>query len=891
MSQNLSEREVRIQKSNRLREFGVVPYAQRFDKKNMIQDIVTRYGKNVWANNSLPDVDSLIWIDRDNILSHEHLTISAWRLTLLRAHGSLTFAKLMDESGEIQLMFHKKHCHINVTESGVVKETLSEVKNWNWDAMSAYKLIDKLIDVWDFIWVEWVVFYTNKGELTIFVSAFTFLAKAIRPLWDKFHWVAWQEAAYRQRYLDMIHNRDTLERMKLRSKFIKTLREFYHSHGFTEIETPMLNNAASWTAAQPFITHHNDFWVDLFLRIAIEIHQKMATVGMLEKTFEIGKEFRNEWSSPTHLQEFTWLEHYAAYWNYEDNMKFTEQMFDYLFEHIPELSRVVKVEDKQWVVSDVDFSTPWNRLDYVEQVKKDSWIDVSIYTAEDEEALRTLIKEKWFDRQWLEIQSTATMIDYLYKKVTRPKITGPAFIMNYPKTMQPLARVSDTNDNLVEQFQLVVNGWEVLKAYGELVDPIMQQSNFDEQAWALERGDDEATAADDEFVEAMEYWMPPQSWFGMWIDRIIALLTEQKNIRDCILFPLMKPEHGESTGKAKETMLAVAVLNKWANLLPRQEMNTIAHLNAAFWARGWKKLFLQDSLTTWDEKSIKLNIQHAIMIKQTESNEQIKTLIQKAKDQHLEISEFIREMIETSDDEVIVKDILDKKHEDVEHLWVLIYGKKSVIEKLTDWCPLYSWNTTMQQDVIADGEWSYDDYPSIETAEKLADKHLSDTRNHCQQVGNVMKWFAQKLNLSEDEQKRRYVSWLLHDLDRDACGKDGTVHMGEMFVEMMDEIDAPAILINDIRSHYTEKTWIAVDSDIRKYLISIDELSWLINAYSLMRPNGFEAMKRKSLNKKIKDKKFAAWVDRDHVKYCEKYLDIPLNEFALEVSLALFETS
>jgi lysyl-tRNA synthetase, class II len=237
-----------------------------------------------------------------------------------------------------------------------------------------------------------------------------------------------------------------------------------------------------------------------------------------------------------------------VYWNFEDNIRFTEQMFDYFFDHIPEISKKVLIADKDGNEREVDFTTPRQKIDYISQIKLDSGIDVSIYTATDEAKLRTEIKAKGFDWKGIETQATATMIDYLYKKVTRPKIVGPAFIMNYPKTMQPLARQSDKNPNIVEQFQVIVNGWEILKAYSELVDPIIQQANFDEQSGAAQAGDSEATKADDEFVTAMEHGMPPQSGWGMGIDRILAMLTRQTNIRDVIMFPMMK-KNEEVKGK------------------------------------------------------------------------------------------------------------------------------------------------------------------------------------------------------------------------------------------------------------------------------------------------------------------------------------------------------
>lgn len=520
-----SERDVRIAKAQALREMGINPYAQKFDKTSMIGDHLGTYQKN------LADGESSPFRDINDIIAGPVSSIStAGRLTLYRTHGKLSFGKLMDESGEIQLMWHTDACSL-------IWLHLS-LPNW----LTPYKLLEKYIDVGDFLGVRGELFYTHKGELTLFVSEWMLLSKAIRPLGDKFHGIGDdKENAYRQRYLDMIFNRETLERMKLRSTFIKTLREFYRNNWFIELETPILGTSASGAAAQPFITHHNDFDIEMYLRIAPEIALKMATVGGLEKVFEIGKDFRNEGSSPAHHQEFTVAEHYAAYRSYEDNMRFTEQMFDYLFDHIPQLKRKVNIADKEWVVREVDFTTPRPRIDYIAQIKADSWIDVSTYSSHDEERLRADILAKGFTRVGIEKQGVATMIDYLYKKVTRPKIIGPAFIYNYPKAMQPLARSADHNKTIAEQFQCIVNGREILKAYSELVDPLEQQANFDEQLGAIAKGDEEATKGDDDFVRAMEYGMPCQSGRGMGLERILAMLTEQNNIRDVILFPMVKP--------------------------------------------------------------------------------------------------------------------------------------------------------------------------------------------------------------------------------------------------------------------------------------------------------------------------------------------------------------
>lgn len=516
----LSEYEVRKQKAETLRSLGIVPYAPKFDKKSMISALLEK------KDEKFRDVEEIIASAKDQYKT-------AGRVTLFRSHGKLSFGKLLDESGEIQLMFHRDVCQIN--KDGELTSQIGE--------MSAYKLFEKLVDVGDFVWVEGELFVTHKGELTLFVTHYTFLTKAIQPLGDKFHGIGEdQERAYRQRYLDMIFNNDSLERMKLRSQFLRTLREFYWENGFMEIETPILGHSASGAAARPFMTHHNDFDIDMYLRISPETSLKKATVGMLEKVFEVAKDFRNEWSDPSHHQEFTAIEHYAAYWNHEDNMEFTEKMFDYIFDHIPELNKSINVTDKQWVTKTVSFQTPWQRINYVDQIKADSGIDVGSYQEGDDDKLRADIQAAGHKWEGIEKQGLITMIDYLYKKVTRPKIVGPAFIVNYPQLMQPLARTNDYDKNIVEQWQLLINGWEVIKAYSELVDPVEQQANFDRQSAALAAGDEEATAGDPEFVEAMEYGMPPQSWWGMGIDRIFALLTEQANIRDVILFPMMKPE-------------------------------------------------------------------------------------------------------------------------------------------------------------------------------------------------------------------------------------------------------------------------------------------------------------------------------------------------------------
>ncbi len=510
----------------------IICYANKFEGKQDIKNIILNSEKN------LKDVNELM----QNWANENFKT--AWRIISSRWMWKLTFGKLRDQSSDIQICFMRDKVVFNTW-----KEKISEIEI-AWETKSAYKIAEKFCQVWDYIWVIWDLFLTKHWELTIFVKEFQILSKAVRPLPEKFHWVTDRETIYRQRYLDLITNQESYDRFLFRSNFIKTLRKFYEKNDFIEIETPVLWNSASGAAAQPFSTHHNDFGEDFFLRIAPETALKKATVGRFERVFEIGKNYRNEGSDPSHMQEFTACEHYVAYWNFEDNMKFTEDMFDFIFDEMW-LDRNLKIKDKQGIEKIVNLKTPFERIDYIAWVKEKSGIDVTKYWAWDEKNLRADIIASGHKWEGMENQATATMIDYLYKKVLRPSIIWPAFVYNYPKTMQPLARASDKDENIVEQFQLLLNGWEVLKAYSELVDPKVQQEKFDEQSWAIEMWDEEATTWDDDFVLAMEYAMPCQSGWGMWIDRIVSLLTNQENLRDVVLFPTMKSEKKKSEKEIK----------------------------------------------------------------------------------------------------------------------------------------------------------------------------------------------------------------------------------------------------------------------------------------------------------------------------------------------------
>ena len=455
---------------------------------------------------------------------------------LVRSFGKLIFGTLQDYSGQIQFALSKDFC--------LLSQDGAEISEVGDEKVSAFKIFEKYVDTADIIGIHGELFMTHKGELTIFVRSFQLLSKALRPLGDKFHGIGEdnQETAYRQRYLDMIFNDSSRNRMKFRADFIRTLREFYWKHDFLEIDCPIMTPAASGAAAQPFVTHHNDFDLDFYLRICNETELKKATVGGFERVFTLAPNFRNEGSDPSHLQEFYMLEHQNVYKSFHEDMDFTQEMFDHIFTTL-KLERKFEVKDKEGNPKMVDFTTPWPRIDYVEGVNKASGLNITSYTADDADRLRADIRAKGIEFEGMDKMGTMTLIDYLYKKVLRPTITGPAFVYNYPSIIAPLARISDTDPRKCEKWQVVVNGWEIINSYGELVDPVRQMENFAEQSKAEEGGDQEATSADMEFVKAMEYGMPIQAGFGMGIERIIAILTQQDNLRDVVMFPLMKPEN------------------------------------------------------------------------------------------------------------------------------------------------------------------------------------------------------------------------------------------------------------------------------------------------------------------------------------------------------------
>jgi len=483
--------QVRFEKIAKIKERGEIPYAERFDTTHTVAQAAT--------------------LD-DNT---ENVSV-AGRIVAIRYFGKLAFGHIYGFHGKIQFALQKS----------VLGENFAFFKD--------------IADVGDFIGITGKIITTHTGEKTIDVQNWKFLSKTLRNLPEKFHGIADDEIRLRKRYLDLISNEETLTRFKTRTKIIRTIRDFLNDNDFQEIDTPVLTNHACGAMARPFITHNNALDIDVFLRIAPETYLKRAIAGGFERVYEFARSFRNEGVDASHLPDFTLLEYYAAYWNYEDNMNFTEKLLKHL---LTEIKGGLEIE---YDGAKIDFDGKWERISFRDLILRDCGID--IYECCTKEAVLAKITEKKIVLDTsadIKKSGRGTLIDLLYKKVSRPKIVNPTFIIKHPIDLSPLARKNDVNPLETDRFQLVVNGWEVINAYSELVDPVDQEERFIQQAQARADGDLDAMDVDYDFLQCIEYGLPPISGWGMGIDRIVALLTNTQNLRDVVLFPLLRPESFE----------------------------------------------------------------------------------------------------------------------------------------------------------------------------------------------------------------------------------------------------------------------------------------------------------------------------------------------------------
>lgn len=435
------------------------------------------------------------------------------RLMAFRGMGKLAFANIQDVSGRLQ---------ISIQIDQVGKEEFS--------------FISSNLDVGDHVGVTGTMYTTRKGERTLQVERLILLSKSLRTLPEKFHGIRDPELKARYRFLDLMMNDETRKRFQVRAGLVRFIRNFLNEHQFIEVETPILQAASSGASARPFITHHNALDMPLYLRIAPETYLKRLVAGGYDRVFEIGKCFRNEGIDPSHLQEFTMLEFYAAYWDYRDNMKFIITLIQEM------LMSSIGTHQVTYEGQTLDFSGKWPEVTYRDLVIKHTGIDLD--QIDSLETLQAKVREKNLDLPLDKYIGLGGLIDGLYKKYCRPHLIQPMFLTKHPAELVPLARRSDENPKTLDMFQVVVNSWEVVKAYSELVDPVEQKARMLEQLELAEAGDDEAMMLEEDFILAMEYGMPPISGLGMGIDRFAALLTNSQNIRDMVYFPSLRAPKG-----------------------------------------------------------------------------------------------------------------------------------------------------------------------------------------------------------------------------------------------------------------------------------------------------------------------------------------------------------
>ena len=482
----------RIQKADELKKLGINPYPHFLKKDMSIKQFKKKFG---------------FIKDLEEKKTDEIATISG-RLKLKRVAGKSTFANIQDESSNIQIYFSR--------------DSMGEEK---------YKNFKKLLEVGDIILVSGYAFVTGTGEFSMHVGDLTLASKAISPLPEKFHGLNDKEMRYRQRYLDMIMDVNVLDDFKKRSIIISTIRKFFESRGFLEVETPMMHPIAGGANAKPFVTHHNALDVDRYLKIAPELYLKRLIVGGMEAVFEINRCFRNEGMDLTHNPEFTSIEFYWAWHDYFEAMDLSEELFKTLLDEL-KLPKILKYDDKE-----IDFSKPFARIKYIDAISEIGGIDKEIL--QDKDKILQKLKSDGFEAN--EKLDLGHLHSELFDNYVEDKLINPTFIIDFPISISPLSRRSDENSQIAQRFELYIAGYEIANAFNELNDPLDQYDRFKAQIEVKNAGDDEAHEMDEDYCKALGYAMPPTVGWGLGVDRLVMLLLNKTSIRDVILFPAMRP--------------------------------------------------------------------------------------------------------------------------------------------------------------------------------------------------------------------------------------------------------------------------------------------------------------------------------------------------------------
>ncbi|OEG00323.1 lysine--tRNA ligase [Vulcanibacillus modesticaldus] len=481
---------VRRQKLAELRELGFEPFGYKYERTHTAQEIL----------------DELNQFSKEEIESRDVNVKIAGRVMSKRLQGKAGFAHIQDVSGRIQIYIRKDQ----VTEN-------------------EFKVFD-LLDLGDIIGVEGKVFKTNKGETSIKVYKLHILSKSLYPLPDKFHGLKDVELRYRQRYIDLIVNPEVKETFIMRSNIIKALRKYFDQLGFIEVETPTMHAIAGGASARPFITHHNALDMQLYMRIALELHLKRLIVGGMEKVYEIGRVFRNEGISTRHNPEFTMLELYEAYGDYKSIMELTENAIAYVAKEVLGTTKI------EYQGQEINLDPPWERISMVDAIKKYAGVDLSGQMS-DEEARRLAKK---YNIQIEPHMTYGHIVNEFFEQLVEEKLVQPTFVYGHPVEISPLAKKNDKDPRFTDRFELFIVSREHANAFTELNDPIDQRERFESQLKERELGNDEAHEMDEDFIHALEIGMPPTGGLGIGIDRLVMLLTNQPSIRDVLLFPLMR---------------------------------------------------------------------------------------------------------------------------------------------------------------------------------------------------------------------------------------------------------------------------------------------------------------------------------------------------------------
>jgi lysyl-tRNA synthetase class 2 len=482
----------RRQKLERLYSRGVNPYPNRYHRTHTTREAIERLEEQETSGAQAHVPGGPVAV--------------AGRITALRKMGKSSFMDIRDGSGKIQLLF----------------------RNSEFNEMQRELFAD--LDIGDIIGAGGALLRTRTGEPTVDVKEFTLLSKSLQPLPEKWHGLSDTEKRYRQRYVDLIANSEVKEIFRVRSRVITAVRRFLDGRGFIEVETPVFQPSAGGALAAPFITHHNALDQDFYLRIALELHLKRLIVGGFDKVYEIGKVFRNEGISTTHSPEYTLLESYEAYADYNDVMTMVEEMVS------ETAGQVLGSSEIKYSGEIVNLKPPWRRVSLRNAVKEYSGIDFVRYPTADglREKMRSMKLEADPQKNW------AKLVDELYKTVARPKLVQPTFLVDYPVSMSPLAKNKPGEERVVERFQAVAGGLEIANAFTELNDPIEQRLRFEEQLKERQAGDEERWTIDEDFLTSLEFGMPPTGGLGIGIDRLVMLLTDQQSIREVILFPQLR---------------------------------------------------------------------------------------------------------------------------------------------------------------------------------------------------------------------------------------------------------------------------------------------------------------------------------------------------------------